>query len=228
MRKINVKWVVTLFLMLFISAVSNAQSKPEVSVGADIVNSYIWRGIDSGGASFQPSVSVSLSGFSLAAWGSTGFDKTDTKELDFTLKYAANGFSAAITDYWFNTGEYFNYDTNVTSHVYEATLSYDFGTLSLNWNTNFSGNDAKANGERAYSTYVEAAVPFELGGYDFKIEAGFTPWEGIYADKFNVTNIGLTASKSIQVTELFTVPAFVKFVANPSVKGAYLVFGISL
>ncbi|KAA6351971.1 hypothetical protein EZS27_000689 [termite gut metagenome] len=228
MKKINVKWVVALFPMFFVSMVSNAQNKPEVSVGADIVNSYIWRGIDSGGASFQPSVSVSLNGFSLAAWGSTGLDKTDTKELDFTLKYAVNKFSAAITDYWFNTGEYFNYDADITSHVYEATLGYDFGALSLSWNTNFSGNDYKADGKRAYSTYIEAAVPFGLGSYDFKVEAGFTPWEGIYAGKFNVTNIGLTASKSIQVTGSFTVPAFVKLVANPSVKGAYLVFGVSL
>lgn len=53
--------------------------------------------------SVQPSLEISYKGFSLGAWGSVGFESTDTKEFDLTLGYSIGGFSVSVTDYWFNT-----------------------------------------------------------------------------------------------------------------------------
>ncbi|KAA6345502.1 hypothetical protein EZS27_006952 [termite gut metagenome] len=231
------KSIVTLFVFLAAMTV-NAQ---EVSVGADIVSGYVWRGTNLGGVSIQPSISVAHSGFSLTAWGSVGLESTDIKEFDLTLGYGIGGFSAALTDYWFDKSyvggddeiilvpnNYFKYAAHSTAHVYEATLGYDFGLFSLSWNTNFAGADyAKANGKRAYSSYAEAVVPFKLGGYDFAAEVGLTPWEGAYSNELNVTNIGLKVAKNIVVTESFTIPAFAKVVLNPNSEQAYFVFGIT-
>ena len=186
------------FVMVILSTVvlfAKAQ-KAEVSAGADIVSSYLWRGQDLGGASVQPAAAISVGGFSLTAWGSVGFNNSDTKEFDFTLGYGTGGFNVAITDYWFNTRDengdinnYFDYEARTTVHMFEATLGYDFGPAAILWNTYFAGADYKADGDRAYSTYLEASVPFRAGGLELKGELGFTPWEGIYSDKFNVVNV---------------------------------------
>ncbi|MDR1406768.1 MAG: hypothetical protein LBJ23_01820 [Tannerella sp.] len=215
--------------MLFVPAMTKAQA--EVSAGGDLVSSYIWRGAYCGGASIQPSLGVSVGGLSLTAWGSVGLvtspDYPD--EYDFTLGYGTGGFSAAITDYWFNSSpDYFNYRSRETSHMFEGTLAYDFGALALSWNTFFAGNDYNGDGERAHSTYIEASAPFTVGSVGLKAEIGFSPWEGLYSDKFNVVNVGLTGSKDVRITDMFSVPVFTKIVFNPQVRHTYFVFGISL
>ena len=97
--------VITVALLLsgLVPSTMMAQDKVEASVGADLVSGYIWRGQDLGGVSVQPSLEISYKGFSLGAWGSVGFESTDTKEFDLTLGYSIGGFSVSVTDYWFNT-----------------------------------------------------------------------------------------------------------------------------
>ena len=154
-------------LGLFVATNIYAQDKVETTVAADIVSQYIWRGQDLGNVSLQPTLGVAYKGFSLSAWGSVGLaDAKDTKEFDLTLGYATGGFNIGITDYWFNTGldpmnRYFKYDAHATNHVFEANVGYDFGLASIQWFSNFGGNDGtNKDGKRAYSSYVElAAIP---------------------------------------------------------------------
>ena len=129
---------------------------PEVGLSGDIVSSYIWRGQDLGNVSLQPTLGVAYKGLSLTAWGSVGLTTpADTKEFDLTLAYRLGGFNIGITDYWFNAGldpenRYFKYDAHGTNHVYEANIGYDFGLASVQWYTNFSGNDGvNKDGDRA-------------------------------------------------------------------------------
>jgi subtilisin family serine protease len=232
MKKITFKKAV-MFAVAFFATCGLAKAQGvEVSAGGDIVSSYIWRGQYLGGVSVQPGASLSVAGLSLTAWGSVGFDNSDIKEFDFTLGYGIGGFSAAITDYWFRypdaINDYFDYGDE-TAHMLEVTLGYDFGPAAISWNTYFAGADyAKANGDRAYSTYIEGSVPFKLGGLDLKAELGLSPWESIYSEKFNIVNIGLTAGKEIRVTESFAIPAFTKIIFNPHWKECFFVFGVSL
>jgi hypothetical protein len=207
----------------------------ELSVGGDLVSSYVWRGAYCGGVSVQPTLAFSAGGFSLTAWGSVGFTSPAyVDEFDFTLGYGIGGLSLAVTDYWFayrsDGDDYFNYKSTETAHMFEGTLAYDFGPLALSWNTFFAGADFKASDseKRAFSTYIEASAPFKVGDYGLKLELGVTPGESIYADKFSVVNLGITGSKEIKVTDSFTVPAFSKVIFNPAAKQTYFVFGISL
>ena len=87
MKKNLKKWAMLFLMAIALPATSMAQDKVEASVGADLVNGYIWRGQDFGGASFQPSISVSYKGLSLSAWGSMGLNNADAKEIDLTLAY---------------------------------------------------------------------------------------------------------------------------------------------
>lgn len=227
-----------LLTMAVLPATSMAQDKVETSVGADLVSGYIWRGQDLGNVSIQPSVSVSYKGFSLSGWGSVGIDKEDTKEFDLTLGYSTGGFSVSVTDYWFNGGPgYFHYGAYNTSHVFEAQIGYDFGLLAVNWYTNFAGADGvKANGDRAYSSYFSIAAPFKLGGLNWTAEIGATPWETSSYNKeetnngasgFEVSHIGLGASKEIKITDSYSLPIFAQAIWNPATEGAYFVFGVS-
>ncbi len=218
-----------------IATAATAQDKVETTVSADFVNEYIWRGQKCGEVSIQPTLGIGYKGLSLTAWGNVGLsDPSDTKELDLTLAYSTGGFNVGVTDYWFNSPntKYFSYAAHKTSHLFEANVGYDFGPLSLQWFTNFAGNDGvNKSGKRAYSSYFEATAPFKLGGCDWSASVGMVPWAtSSYANAngFAVTNISLKASKDIKITDSFSVPVFASVAANPSTQKAYLVFGFTL
>ncbi|MBP3787314.1 MAG: hypothetical protein ILA22_04160 [Prevotella sp.] len=226
-----------LAMMLVASTTAIAQDEIETTISGDIVSSYIWRGQDLGSAAVQPTLGVGYKGLSLTAWGSYGLVNTaDTKEFDLTLAYTTGGFNIGITDYWFSAGldpdaRYFKYDAHGTNHVFEANIGYDFGPLSLQWFTNFAGNDGlNKDGKRAYSSYVEVAVPFRLATVDWTATAGVVPWAttSYGTSGFAVTNLALKATKEINVTDTFSIPVFGQVVGNPCSQKAYLVFGFTL
>ncbi len=221
--------------MMAVATTAQAQDEVEGTISADVVNQYIWRGQDLGHVSFQPTLGIAYKGLSLSAWGSVGIsDPTDTKEFDITASYTAGGFNIGITDYWFNSpnDKYFAYASHSTSHVFEANVGYDFGPVALQWYTNFAGNDGyNKDGKRAYSSYVEANVPFKLADLDWTATVGAVPYAtSFYADAngFAVTNISVKATKDIKVTDSFSVPVFASINTNPSTQKAYLVFGFTL
>ena len=219
------------------SVATLAQEKVETTICGDVVSSYIWRGQNLGNVSLQPTLGIGYKGLSLTAWGSVGLsDPSDTKEFDLTISYAIGGLNIGITDYWFNNGldpenRYFKYDAHGTNHVFEANIGYDFGLASLQWFTNFAGNDGvNKDGKRAYSSYVELTVPFKLATVDWTATAGAVPFSTDFygTDGLAVTYLALKAAKEIKVTESFSVPVFGQVVANPCSQKAYLVIGFTL
>ena len=110
------------------------------------------------------------------------------------------------------------YDAHGTNHVFEANIGYDFGFASLQWYTNFAGNDGtNKDGKRAYSSYVELDVPFKLATVDWNATAGAVPFATDFygTTGFAVTNLSLKATKDIKVTDSFSIPVFGQVVANP-------------
>ena len=226
---------IVLFAMgLVMSMTAFAQDEIETTISGDIVSSYIWRGQDLGNVSLQPTLGVSYKGLSLTAWGSVGLSEpTDAKEFDLTASYAIGNLNIGITDYWFNTPEerYFLYDAHRTSHVFEANIGYDFGVASVQWYTNFAGNDGvNKDGKRAYSSYAEVVVPFKLASVDWTATAGAVPFATDYygTNGFAVTDLSLRATKDIKVTDSFSIPVFAQVATNPCTQKAYLVFGLTL
>ena len=212
-----------------------AQDEIETTIGADIVNQYIWRGQELGDVSVQPTLGIAYKGVSLTAWGSIGLsDKDDTKEFDITAAYTIGGFHIGVTDYWCNTPNerYFAYEAHKTSHVFEANIGYDFGVASLNWYTNFAGNDGvNKDGKRAYSSYFEASVPFKLASCEWTATIGAVPYATSFyanANGFAVTNVGIKATKDIKINDHFCIPIFAGITANPSTEKAFFIFGLSL
>ena len=226
-------------LGLVMSLATFAQDEVEATISGDIVSQYIWRGQDLGNAAIQPTLGIAYKGLSLSAWGSYGIaNSDDTKELDLTLTYTIGGFNIGITDYWTNDGgdpdaRYLKYEAHSTNHVFEANVGYDFGFASLQWYTNFAGDDGlNKNGKRAYSSYFEAIVPFKLATVDWTATAGVVPYAtdcyNEWTSGFSVTNVALKASKDIKITDTFSVPIFAELSANPRTQKAYLVLGLTL
>ena len=226
-------------LGLVMSLATFAQDEVEATISGDIVSQYIWRGQDLGNAAIQPTLGIAYKGLSLSAWGSYGIaNSDDTKELDLTLTYTIGGFNIGITDYWTNDGgdpeaRYLKYEAHCTNHVFEANVGYDFGFASLQWYTNFAGDDGlNKDGKRAYSSYFEAIVPFKLATVDWTATAGVVPYATDYYNEwtsgFSVTNVALKASKDIKITDTFSVPIFAELSANPRTQKAYLVLGLTL
>ena len=233
------KKIVMMAMMMAIGLSATAQDEIETTLAADVVNQYIWRGQDLGDVSLQPTLGISYKGLSLTAWGSVGLtDPMDNKEFDLTLSYTTGGLNIGITDYWFDAGldpqgRYFKYDAHGTNHVFEANIGYDFGVASVQWYTNFAGNDGlNKDGKRAYSSYAEVVVPFKLSAIDWTATVGAVPFATSFyngwTSGFAVTNLSLKATKDIKVTDSFSIPVFGQIVGNPCTQNAYLVFGFTL
>lgn len=207
----------------------------EGTVSTDIVSQYIWRGQDCGSMAIQPTLGIGWKGLSLTGWGSVGIvDPSDTKELDLTLAYETSGFNVGITDYWFSVGgnaaaKYFAYKAHSTNHIFEANVGYDFGFLSLQWYTNFLGNDYKANGKRAYSSYFEVAAPFRFVKLDWDAAVGISPYaSAVYGNgKFACTNVSLKATKTFKIKDKLEIPLYAQLAANPNSGKLYFVAGVA-
>ena len=235
----STKWVLLIAALTICSAGAvEAQSKFEIRPGADLVSSYVWRGMYQTGVSFQPSLNASIGGFSLGFWGSTDFTSVGgwsagiPKEFDFSVGWAGDAFSITLYDYWW-AGEGRKYSDYEASHFIEASLGYSVGKFSFGLNTMLNeGNEGDADYEQMFSTYVTAAVDFNVKGVQCSAGLGVSPWTGMYhrsgTEGFMVSTVSLKASKEIKIGEGFSLPIFTEAIIAPNQDNVFLVFGISL
>ena len=228
-----------------LSSAASAQDKVTVNGNIDLVNNYVWRGMDqNSGFSVQPTLGLSYKGLSLSAWGSqslTNSAERDVQELDLNLSYSIGGLSATLTDYWWaglhNPYGYYTEgpaDNPIDGgHHFEATVAYNFGTKlppTLSWSTWFAGADVRTDSDkRCYSTYINAsydiACPAEV---TLTPSIGFTPWKGYYHDKAAFTDMSLKALKSFGISDKFSIPLCVQVIVSPTNDHVYLVAGAGI
>ncbi len=235
MNKKDYKFGLSLLIAAWIMpCVMEAQDKLRVSVGADVVSKYVWRGVDQGqGAAIQPSMDFSYKGFSLSAWGSTPISDLDVKEFDVTLGYEIRGFGVSLTDYYWNADGTNKYGMWKQSHLLEAAVRYDFGEtfpLTLSWATMVAGADKKIAGggeeKQNYSSYISASYDFNIGGVGMNASVGAIPFKsyiyGFEKGYYGLTDVSLKATKEIK-----GIPLFVQVTAAPKADKAYILFGIT-
>jgi len=247
-----------ILLVMFITLVCfpshiNAQTSDSVSpfkVTADLVSQYVWRGSLATGSptpNFQPTLAFTEGNFEIGVWGSTDFVGS-YKEVDTYISLTVGQFKLAVTDYNWNLDKanYFNYANSETGHRIEGTIGFT-GTkaipISIIWNTMFYGLDKKSeeSTKQAYSTYIE--LGYSNGPVSFYF--GFTPWAGYYNNygvttfdpgarekTFSIVNIGTSITKTLKITESFSLPLKATLVINPSATYSrndyiHLVFGIT-
>lgn len=222
------------FLMLCsMGTTVHAQDEVEATLEADVVSQFIWRGLDNGHVSLQPTFGIAWKGLSVSAWGNVGItDSKDATEIDLELSYTIGGLTLRVTDYWTDDNpKYFDYHTDTTAHYFEGGVGYDFGVLSLSWQTIFAGCDLQeTSGKRAFSSYAEVVVPFNLATCQWEATVGAVPFKSDFysTNGFRVTNLSLKATKDLQISEKFALPLFGQLVANPNARKMFFVFGLTI
>ncbi len=263
----------TIFLSILLSFLSigfvqaqDDSTNCQLTVNSDFVSRYVWRGTAfSTAPSIQPCIEFSKGAFTIGTWGAYSFNGFDGAETDIYLSYSflQDKISLTVTDYFFPDetlaqNNYFEYDKDKTSHVFEASLSWN-GTeklpLSFLIATNFYGADSRRinddpnspnfNQEEGimYSTYLELNYSFSLKDEtSVDVFTGFTPTKirktnpsngyigesGFYGDTWGFVNIGITASKEIKITDDFSLAIFSSLITNPMAENIFLVFGLQL
>jgi hypothetical protein len=183
------------------------------------------------GPAFQPSVKFTTGGFTVGVWGS--FDASGYTETDPYLSYSFPfGLSLGITDYYYpmhldTTGmlvgsDVFDFDNETGFHVLEINGGYAFKgfTLSANYIVNESGG-ALSTGSDLYFQAAYTAGMFNVG-----FGAG-NGWHTTNA-KFNVCYFAVGVSKTIEITEKFSIPVNGSVILNPDKKQLFVVVGFSL
>jgi len=230
------KILLALLVVLMICGSVKAQ---EVSLGADVVSRYVWRGTDFGSAmSVQPGLSATFGNLEVGTWASYAISHGGADEHDFYASYALGDVSVALTDYYFPGGGTFGFweGEGKGSHLPELSVSYSNESgLSLLAGV-FVYNDVndQAPAKDQNSTYIE--VGYSAGSVDLFVGAGngFYLAENTDGDPttenggFGLVNIGVRASKDIKITEDFTLPMFGSVIINPDLDDSFFFVGFSL
>ncbi len=243
----SIKCFIVIFIISFCSAFSE-ENTSKLSVGADLVSRYVFRGVDYGNSpSIKPFISYKISGFEIGYWGAISMTNY-YKEVDLYLKYSIAGFTISISDYYVPsvTGEpaskdtrYFVFDNKKTAHTLEAGLEYQFpesfplkifGAVYFFGNDKYFGYDIKKDeiGENYYSSYFELGYPLNIAENKLDFFLGLTPSAGAFGNSFGVVNLGITGTKKIKLSSEFELPVKSSLIFNPQESIVHFVFGINL
>lgn len=197
-------------------AICTLKVNAQWTAGADVVSSYIWRGSKAGAFSIQPTVKYTSGIFSVGAWGSGDLTTGAPEEADLFATLAfKSGLTLGLTDYHYNSSKFFA--ENV--HAMEANLGYAIGKLSLSGNYIFNA----ASGAVGNDKYFEAACQFS----SVKLFAG--AGDGWYTSdgSFQVCNLGVTTTKTLKITDSFSIPFTGSVIFNPNKEQIFYVVGMS-
>jgi len=211
------------FIVVFLS-ISTEIKAQEISTGVDLYSTYVWRGVAYSGPSIQPYVEFGAGGFTLGAWGSQGIDgivgsddvSNGFQEMDLYASYSFDfGLSLGVTDYYFPGTLYFEDE----SHAYEFNLGFEAGNFSLSGNYIFAGGGSVGDD-------VYGELGYSIGAADLFIGAG-DGWHSTDTE-FAVVNVGVSTTKTIKITDSFSIPLSGAVILNPDTEQLYILAGISL
>jgi uncharacterized protein (TIGR02001 family) len=214
-----------LVALVFISTTrlqaQDESANSKFSVGADLYSNYIWRGSKYGqGPAIQPSVKFVTGGFTAGVWGS--FDASGYAEADPFISYTLPvGLSLGLTDYYYPGLKVFDVSDTAGSHAFEVNAGFTKGGLSLsaNYILNEAGGAASAGGDM----YFQAGYAFTYFNLFVGAGDGWHTSDG----KFALCNVGLGTSKTIKLTDTFSIPVTGQVILNPEKEQLYLVVGFS-
>ena len=198
--------VITLSIMNLLLILSMLNG--EVTIGADVVSRYVWRGTDYGNAAaVQPSIETTIGPVALGAWGawsiSPGPADASANECDLYASTTVGPVGLTLTDYFFPAYAGTDSLLNIDIHVFELSAGADVGPVSVLAAANVSGDDDN-------STYLEltyGAFSLGLGNGAYSTDGEFAP-----------VSLGISASR-----DNFSA----SYIINPDQETSFLVFGVN-
>ena len=229
------------------------ESGSDFIVGAEVVSSYIWRGLPFDRATnIQPVLEFSSGNFGVGSWSSFNVIGTYS-ETDWYMYYSLGNLTLTVNEYYTDLGQdYFDFDSETTSHILELMAKY---TISENLPLSITASVLPYGADKKYIYGVDDKIVYDLAGdpqidptknnysmyfelgYQFTknattvdLFAGFTPADSYFyaAEGFSFINVGLTATQAIKITDNFSVPIKIQGVVNPELNKLFFVFGFKL
>ena len=213
MKKNNVL-AIACALLLGVSSVAPlcAQERGNwsMTVGADAVSSYLWRGMNSAGPSIQPSACFDYEkgdwAVSMGAWGSKSFVKGDYNEFDLSVEATWRNITLSLANY----SEFYGaeFDDNYLDLGLSYTLSEDV-PVTFSWYSVLN--------QPALPSYFEVAYDFSVSEVDFSVAAGVLPFASDYygSKGFGVCNLNLSAGHEFEFEHGGSMPVSAQVVYNP-------------
>jgi hypothetical protein len=214
-------------LIISTTIFSQEEKSSPFTASADIFSSYVWRGTRYGrGPAIQPKLELNAGPFTAGAWGS--FDFSGYEETDLYISFSLPaGFSLGMTDYYYPELDYFDYSDSTGSHAFEINLGFKKGGLALS--ANYILNEAGNAGSKGGDKYFE--VKYSFDSFNLFVGAG-DGWHTSDSfdgkDRFTICNIGLGASRSIKITDNFSIPVTGQLIFNPDLGRIHIVVGFTL
>lgn len=216
MKKVSFKKVMATIAGVVTLSITGLQAQTDSTsiftsdAGMDVYSSYVWRGAKFGtGAAFQPWVKMQAKGFTLGSWSSVNTGGVEAFESDLYASYNFDfGLGVAVTDYYFG-GAYFGDSV----HYVEPSITFSKSGFSFLGAYMFNAEDS----------YVELGYAFPL--FTIAVGAG----DGAYTTdgEFMVCNVTVKKSKTLQISDKFSLPLTGAVTLNPSSEGIYGYVGIS-
>ena len=206
----------------------------------DIAPRWIWRGVSySNSPVFQPSLGFENNKFCAYVWSSYSFDAHEYSEIDFVIEYKPLPIlKMGFTDYFgiANSAKaeqnLFNFNRASTTHLFDLYFEYmplKRIPIYISWSTWVWGADKDSiTGKQSYSSYAEIKFVEQIGQSSLYTMIGATPWQGFYADRTTIVNLGLGVMQPFQLVNRLTFPVKAEFTINPYKACAYLNIVLSL
>ena len=215
MKKNNVLAVLSALLLGMSSAAPlGAQERGDwsMTVGVDAVSKSLWRGMDLGGPSIQPTGTFDYEkgdwAICLGFWGTKTIVGDPYSELDLFVEASWKNLTLSLTDYGYD--RYFGPWRDW--HDLDLGLSY---TLSEEVPVTFSWYSVL--NQPALPSYFEVNYDFSVSVVDFSVAAGVLPFASDYygSEGFSVCNLNLSVGHEFEFEHGGSLPVSAQVMYNP-------------
>jgi len=234
MRKLFISAAALLLCAINVFAQEGAWS---LSVGNEAVTQYMWRGQAVGETpTIVPTVTLDFEkddfAFEAGYCSITELQGAHYLEMDFWASASYKGFTfTAMEQGLGNNLGIGGYDDNLELTL-EYELPFEYLPATISWNTFVAGDDFNLDGSRAFSSYVELNLPYEINDLSLCLTAGAVPYrsEVMYGVEsgFRFVNLSFQAAYNFTIGENFGLPLYIQDTYNPIIGKNYVILGCAL
>lgn len=214
-----------------------------LSTSVTLTSRFIYRGIDLGEApQVQPVLALGVGDFEVAAFSShplarpldatvDGPAAPNYREVLFWMLYRIRTEAGTFTPYLQNhynpnAGRLFDFDNDTGAHHLQAQLFYN-GPASFPVDLLVGYVFYGPNRE---SVYLEGGYTFAYQGLTVRPFISGTPGNSPFngTTEAAVTQLGISATRAIPITDRFALPVRASFIFNPYTENAFAVVAVTL
>lgn len=245
--------IFTTLLSLIITITSFAQKTTDESTSEnkkktsnfhltiDLQSKYIWRGMEmmteESTPVIFPQINYQNKGFYAYVMGGYSFNGKYS-EVNLGISYTYKWLTIGLNDYYYPStttanDEYFKFGKDDTGHWLEGviTIAPEKIPAYLTISNFFYGADKKADGNQAYSTYIELGTHYDfLNNNRFGLAVGAACNESCYngyAKGFGICNVEVKYTHTLVLKNDWSLPLNVAYIVNPINEKSFVNFSTS-